>query len=322
MAKSQGKIRHAIGRVGQWMGGDGKHTTSPHQPAPVASSPPIQNTLSFEERLAQRFDTMMNEVEALSSSNETSEEKMQYAWIATVGMLLPIAFCIGLGYEDGLFMTGFHQLLLDPIIIMAYIFGYGLEALRVGMVFSMARSKAEQMQRAYRHQFLFWLCLSVGCGIAQLASALVIQALGADKATASDSSLTAGAKSILMTMPYLVYISIAVRVVLCAIADWACSGYLYKKKQTIEQKVALITTKATNFQTIIQANINAQSMRDNAHHYQEVIEGERVEIKQLRDQQSKLSDMVFEAGMRQFRRVVEIEGEAVPLLEGNTEDEE
>ena len=322
MAKSQGKIRKAIGHLGHWMESGGKQPPSSADQALPISPPLPGHKLTFEERLAQRFDSMMDEVEALSSSNETSEEKMQYAWIATVGMILPIAFCIGLGYEDGLFMTGFHQLLLDPIIVMAYVFGYGLEALRVGMVFSMARSKAEQMQRAYRHQFLFWLCLSLGCGIAQLASALVIQALGADKATSADSGLTAGAKSILMTMPYLVYISIAVRVVLCAIADWACSGYLYKKKQTIEQKVALITTKASNFQTIIQANINAQSMRDNAHHYQEIIEGERVEIKQLRDQQSKLSDMVFEAGMRQFRRVVEIEGEAVPLLEENSDDEE
>ncbi len=314
MAKTAGKIRGAIGRF------FGRSKTG----ASVSSSssrPLHQGT--FQERLEQRFDVMMDEVEQLSTNNETAEEKMQYGWIALVGMLLPIVFCIGLGYEDGLFMTGFHNFSLDPIILMMYVFGYGLEALRVAMVFSMARSRSEKRFKDYKYQFWFWLSLSLGCGIAQLAAAIVIQAIGADKVSTSDAGFTAGAKTILATLPELVYVAIGVRVILCAIADWACSGYLYKKKETIEQRVAVIQAKATNFQSIIQANINAQQLRDSAQYFTEVVEGERDEIRQLRAQQKQLSDMVFEVGMRKFRTEIEVEGESLPpLIESENKEEE
>ena len=308
MGKMLDRLRNAIGRA------------KPQTPTPVAHSSSIPRG-SLKERLDARFEGMMREVDELSNTNPTIEEKAEYGWIVGVRWLLPLVFFIGFGYEDGLFMTGFRYLSWEPFILLMYTIGYGLEGLRVAMVYSMSFSKAESRHKAYRHQFTFWVIMSIGCGIAQLASALVIQALGSDRAIVGNNAVALGASALLTRIPFLVYVAIGIRVGLCAIADWACSGYLYKKRPTVEQKVNLIVTKATNLQTVIQAQINAESMTDNARHFQEMIEDERAEVKELRGNQKQLFDMVFRSGMNRFRNQIEIEAENTPLLESKDEEE-
>lgn len=308
MSKIGDRLRNALGRITQ-----GKAVPATHSHAPVGS---------LKERLEARFEEMMREVDELSNSTPTIEEKAEYGWIVGVRFLLPIVFFIGFGYEDGLFMTGFHYLSWEPFILLMYTIGYGLEGLRVAMVYSMSFSKAESRQKAYWHQFTFWVIMSIGCGIAQLASALVIQALGSDQTVVGHNAVAQGASVIMARFPSLVYVAIGIRVALCAIADWACSGYLHKKKQTVEQKVAMITTKATNLQTVIQAHINAQTMTDNARHFQEIIADERSELKELRGNQKMLSDMVFRAGMGKLRTQIEAEAAPTPLLEGGSQEED
>ncbi len=311
----------------------GKRDLPPPTSAPVPkNAQPTRGTdgthhlpereMTLAERLDARFEVMMSEVDALSNNNDTVEEKAEYSWIVLVRMLLPVVFFIGFGYEDGLFMTGFRYVSWEPFVLLMYAIGYGLEGLRVAMVYSMSFSKTQGLKKQYKYQFVIWLVMSLGCGFAQLASALVIQALGSDKALVGNNALAEGAKSIMATIPYLVYIAIGIRVVLCAVADWACSGFLHKKKETVEQKVAMITTKATNLQTVIQAHINAQTIRDNAQHYQAMIEGERVELNTLRGQQKMLTDMVFNAGMQKFRSISEVESDPVPLItDGEVQEE-
>lgn len=308
MGKMLDRLRNSIGR------------TKPQTSATVTHTSSIPHG-SLKERLDAHFEEMMREVDELSNTSPTLEEKAEYGWIVGIRWLLPIVFFIGFGYEDGLFMTGFRYLSWEPFILLMYTIGYGLEGLRVAMVYSMSFSKAESRHKAYRHQFTFWVIMSIGCGIAQLASALVIQALGSDRAIVGNNAVALGASALLTRIPFLVYVAIGIRVGLCAIADWACSGYLYKKRPTVEQKVNLIVTKATNLQTVIQAQINAESMTDNARHFQEMIEDERAEVKELRGNQKLLFDMVFRSGMNRFRNQIEIEAEQTPLL-GNTEDEE
>ncbi|MBV9688523.1 MAG: ABC transporter permease [Ktedonobacteraceae bacterium] len=263
---------------------------------------------------------MVSEVHELSENRYDLEEQGEYGWIVAVRILLPLVFFVGFGYEDGLFMTGFRYLSGEPFILLMYGLGYGLEALRVAMVYSMNFSRSEGRKKAYRHQFLFWVVMSLGCGVAQLASALVIQALGADPAVQGSTGLATGAKTILTHLPGLVYLAIGIRVALCAVADWACSGFLHKKKETVEQKVHKIITKGTNLQTVLQAHLNAQAMQDNARHYQEMIQGEREEIKQLRAQQKQLSDLVFRVGMQKFHRKIEVEADPPPLLDSQEEE--
>lgn len=306
----------------------------PAAPVPTTPQPPDgadgvkrqpERELTLQERLDARFEAMMSEVDALSNNNDTVEEKAEYSWIVIVRMLLPIVFFIGFGYEDGLFMTGFRYASWEPFVLLMYAIGYGLEGLRVAMVYSMSFSKSQGLKKPYRYQFIIWLIMSLGCGFAQLASALVIQALGSDKALVGSNALAEGAKSVMATIPNLVYFAIGIRVVLCAVADWACSGFLHKKKETVEQKVAMITTKATNLQTVIQAHINAQTIRDNAQHYQAMIEGEREELGTLRNNQKMLTDMVFNVGMQKFRsisEVHEVESDAVPLITNSEHHDE
>lgn len=309
MGKMLDRLRNAIGR---------KQAPSPASQMNAASLP----AGSLKERLDARFEEMMREVDELSNSTPTIEERAEYGWIVLVRWLLPIVFFIGFGYEDGLFMTGFRYLSWEPFILLMYTIGYGLEGLRVAMVYSMSFSKAESRKTAYRHQFTFWVIMSIGCGIAQLASALVIQALGSDRAIVGNNAIALGASELMAHIPFLVYIAIAIRVGLCAIADWACSGYLYKKKPTVEQKVNLIMTKATNLQTVIQAQINAQTMSDNAQHFQNMIADERGELKELRGSQKQLYDLVFRAGMSKFRSQIEIEAQQTPMLESTDEEDE
>lgn len=310
MAKIVDRLRDALGRT--------------HPKTAVPTSSPQVPIGSLKERLDARFEEMMQEVDELSHSTSTLEEHAEYGWIVGIRLLLPIVFFIGFGYEDGLFMTGFRYLSLEPFVLLMYTIGYGLEGLRVAMVYSMNFSKSEGRQKAYSQQFTFWVVMSLGTGIAQLASALVIQALGSDQAIVGNNAVAQGASIIMAHIPFLVYVAIAIRVALCAIADWACSGYLHKKKQTVEQKVAVITTKATNLQTVIQAHINAQTMTDNAQRFQDIIADERAELKQLRGSQKTLFDMVFQAGMSKFRtQIEEVEASQPPLLnEGRNQEEE
>lgn len=279
---------------------------------------PVPNSLA--ERLAARFEDMMQEVDALSSTKYSVEEHAEYLWIVLVRFLLPIVFFLGFGYEDGLFMTGFRYFSWEPFILLMYAIGYGLEALRVAMVYSMHFSKGEGRTRAFRSQLLIWLVMSVGCGVAQLASALVIQALGGDKALTGDNALAQGAKAIMASIPWLIFLAIGIRVGLCAVADWACSGFLHKKKATVEQKVAQITTRANNLVTVVQSQINAESMIDNAKQFQEMVKGQRDELKQLREQQRSVFDVVFNAGMQQITRITELPNR--PQLPEGTSDEE
>lgn len=262
-----------------------------------------QRTLA--ERLEARFEDMMREVDELSDNKYSVEEHAEYGWIVLVRLFLPLIFFIGFGYEDGLFMTGFRTFSFEAFIFMMYAIGYGLEGLRVAMVYSMNFSRSEGRQRAFRNQLIIWIIMSVGCGVAQLASALVIQALGGDKALTGDNALAQGAKSIMATIPWLIYLAIGIRVALCAVADWACSGFLHKKKETVEQKVAKITTRANNLVTVVQSQINAESMIDNAKQFQQMVKGQREELEQLRDQQRSVFNIVFDAGMRHINRVTE-----------------
>jgi hypothetical protein len=200
-----------------------------------------------------------------------------------------------------------------------YGIGYGLEGLRVAMVYSMGFSKAEGRKKAWKQQFIFWIVMSLGCGVAQLASALVIQALGSDASVTGGNAVARGASVIMGRIPSLIYFAIGIRVGLCAVADWACSGFLHKRKQTIEQKVAGIMNRAENFSTMLQSQNTAQTIINNAQHYEEVIADERSELKGLRVQQKKLTDLAFNAGMRQIRRIVEEERPGLPAPD---EDEE
>lgn len=311
MPKSSGKIRNAIGRVFGF-GGDSTETKKVEVQIPAGD---------LKERMEARFEAMMQEVDELSNENLTVEEKAEYGWIAGIRMVLPVIFFLTFGYEDGLFMTGFRYLSLEPFILMMYVIGYGLEGLRVAMVYSMNFSKSAGLKKAYRNQFTFWVIMSIGCGVAQLASALVIQALGADTALVGNNAVTLGAKAIMDHIPFLVYIAIGIRVGLCAVADWACAGHLHKKRETVEQKVTKITTRASNLQTIMQAHLNAQAMIDSAKHYQEMIADERADLKELRSRQKELSDMAFNAGMKHMRTHIEIEGSSTPLLEQGDEEE-
>ncbi|GHO72612.1 hypothetical protein KSD_03830 [Ktedonobacter sp. SOSP1-85] len=257
------------------------------------------------ERLEQRFEDMMQEIDQLSQNHYSLEEHAEYSWIVLVRLVVPLIFFLSFGYEDGLFMTGFRDFSWERFILIMYVIGYALEGLRVAMVYSMNFSKSEERKKAYKAQLIIWAVMSLGCGVAQLASAIVIQALGGDQSVAGDSAIAQGAKAIMATIPWLVYAAIAIRVVLCAVADWACSGHLHKKKETIEQKVAKITTRATNLSTVIQSQINAQSMIDNARQFQAMVQNQREELQELRAQQKTVFDVVFQAGMRQINRVAE-----------------
>lgn len=290
----------------QWVGaawqGLTEQTASPDPTVPA--SPPDQR--SFKDRLDARFEDMMREVDELSSEKYSPEEHMEYGFISLVRAGLPIVFFLAFGYEDGLFMTGFRDFTLVTSIVIMYVIGYGLEGLRTSLVYSMNFSRTDGRQRAFRQQFTFWVIMSIGCGFAQLASALIIQALGGDKTIPGESAIAAGAKTIMATMPWLIYVAIGLRVALCAVADWACSGFLYKKRKTVEQKVAEIITRASNLGTIVQANLNAQSMIDNAHQFQEMVKSQTEELKELRGQQKSVFDTVFRAGMQQVNRIVEM----------------
>ncbi len=315
MPKSSGKIRNAIGRVLGF--------TSPT--TPIATSNTINIDIpatSLKERMEARFEAMMQEVDELSQEQPGVEEKAEYGWIVGIRMLLPIVFFLAFGYEDGLFMTGFRDLSLEPFILIMYVIGYGLEGLRVAMVYSMNFSKGGGLTKNYRSQFTFWVVMSIGCGIAQLASALVIQALGSNAALNGNSLVADGARVIMDKIPFLIYVAIAIRVGLCAIADWACAGHLHKRKETVEQKVVKITTRANNLQTIMQAHLNAQTMIDNSRHYQEMIADERADLKELRTRQKQLSDKAFDAGMRHMGvHVEEVDGSSAPLLQQHHEED-
>ncbi|GCE48508.1 hypothetical protein EI42_04812 [Thermosporothrix hazakensis] len=277
-------------------------------PAPKEEPPRAEIPLSLDDRLNQSFDRMLQEVDELDSEKYTFEEHAEYTWIAFVRVLLPLIFFVVLGYEDGLFMTGFHYFSWEPFIAIMYFIGYGLEALRVAMVYSMNFSKAAGREKAYRAQFWVWLLMSLGCGVAQLASALVIQSLGGDQAISGENAVAQGAKEILASMPWLVYLAIILRVALCAIADWACSGFLHRKKKTVEQKAAAITARANNVSALLQANQNARSIIDNARQYQQIVESQRKELEALRTQQREVFDVVFNAGMAQVKRNVSSQG--------------
>jgi hypothetical protein len=266
-----------------------------------------QSALDLKGRLQQRFEMMMQEVDKLSSENYSAEEHVEYGFISLVRFALPFVFFLAFGYEDGLFMTGFRDFTLRvSSVIVMYVIGYALEALRTSLVYSMSFSRAEGRMRAFRQQFAFWIVLSLGCGVAQLASALVIQALGSDKAIVGDTALAEGAKVIMGRMPWLIYLAVGIRVVLCAIADWTCAGFLHRKRKTVEQKVAEITTRAANVGTLVQASINSDMMLDNAQQYQEMVRGNAEELKAIREQQQTIYNFVLEAGKRQMYRIREI----------------
>ncbi|GHO54786.1 ABC transporter permease [Ktedonobacter robiniae] len=288
--------RNLGNRFSQWGQSRGDPLPSPKE------DPPADGPRTMEARLDQSFQHMMAEVDELDSENYNVEEHAEYFWITLVRFVLPLIFFVVLGYEDGLFMTGFHYFSWEPFIAIMYAIGYGLESLRVAMVYSMNFSKGDGRKKAYRGQLIVWLIMSLGCGVAQLASALVIQALGGDQAVSGQNAIAQGAKTILASMPWLVYLAIILRVALCAVADWACSGFLHRKKKNIEQKVASITTRAQNIATLSQAHINARSTMDNAKKFQDMMESQRKELEALRKQQQTVFTMVFDAGMKQMKR--------------------
>lgn len=299
MARKASGFTQWIGaRWNQWVGGG---------QAPQNSSPPNPVSVgSLGSRLEARFEDMMQEIDQLSSEKPSVEEHVEYGWIVLVRVLLPVVFFLGFGYEDGLFMTGFRYFSWEPFILLMYAIGYCLEGLRVAMVYSMNFSKTQGQKKAYQAQLLIWLVMSVGCGVAQLASALIIQALGGDKAVTGQNAVAQGARAIMAALPWLVYLAIGVRVLLCALADWACSGFLHKRKKTVEQKVAEIATRAGNLTMVLQAQMTAQATVDNARQFQEMVQGQREELRLLREQQKTVFDIVFQAGMRKVNQVVEV----------------
>jgi hypothetical protein len=300
MARKTTGFRNWVGA--KWQQAFGQPQTSVSAPS---STIPAQG--SFKDRLDARFEQMMQEVDELSNERYSVEEHAEYGFVSTVRLVLPLIFFLAFGYEDGLFMTGFRDFTFQvSSVVIMYIIGYGLEGLRTSLVYSMNFSRTEGRNRAARQQLVFWIIMSVGCGVAQLASALVIQALGADTSIAGQSAVAVGAQAIMVKMPWLIYVAIGLRVALCAVADLVCSGYLHKKRKTVEQKVAEITTRASNLGTIVQANLNAQSMIDNARQFQEMIRSQNEELQELRGQQKSVFDVVFRAGMQQVNRVVEM----------------
>jgi hypothetical protein len=269
--------------------------------------PPPRNDLSPEERLNARFERLMDDVDNLSHAPLTVEERGEYLWIVLIRVLVPIVFFCAFGYEDGMFMTGFRYFTwAEPFIVIMFVIGYCLEGIRVAMVFSMIFSKSTPgASSAYWKQFTVWVVMSLGCGVAQLAAAIVIQALGGDGSVTGGSAVASAAHTIMARIPFLIYAAILIRVVLCALADWACSSFLHKRTETVEQRVATIELRGTNFQKVIQANVNADTIRDNARHYQEVVKGERDEIKGMRERQTKLFEIVYQAGMKHVERMTD-----------------
>jgi hypothetical protein len=304
-------IRNALGRLA------GSHDG----PKTTATTIEATQINPMKQRVDSAFGQLMQEVEELGSDHPTIEEKAEYGWITGVRFLLPVVLFLSFGYEDGLFMTGFRYLSLEPFIVIMYTIGYSLEALRVALVFSMSFSQSEQRPRARRSQLIFWVVRSLGCGIAQLAAAVVIQALGADSAVTGNNVVAHGASLILARIPFLVYVAIAIRVGLCAVADLACSGFLHKKKETMEQKVSKVTTKASNFQTLLQAHNNAQTMIDNAEYFRQIVADERLELSDLRQNQKQLFAMVFQAGMSQFNIQIGNPTSQTPQLPAGNEEE-
>lgn len=270
-------------------------------PDPKEDPPASDGPRTMDARMDQSFQHMMAEVEEIDHETYSVEEHAEYLWISLVRFILPLIFFVVLGYEDGMFMTGFNYFSWAAFIAIMYAIGYGLEALRVAMVYSMNFSKGAGRDKAYRAQLMVWLIMSLGCGVAQLASALVIQALGGDRAVTGENAVAQGAKAILETMPWLVYVAIVLLVILCAVADWACSGFLHRKKKNVEQKVASITVRANNIATISQAHINARATIDNAKKFQDMMDSQRKELEALRKQQQTVFKMVFDAGMKQMR---------------------
>ncbi len=319
MARKSSRFTNWVGQQRERLGHFLRDGRPQPKDAPSTLSTVSGKSSTLKERMEHRFEQLMQEVDDLSQNQATLEEHAEYGWIVMIRFLLPLLFFIGFGYEDGLFMTGFQYFSWIPFIMLMYGIGYGLEGLRVAMVYSMGFSKAEGRKKAWKHQFIFWIIMSLGCGVAQLASALVIQALGADASISGNSAVAQGASVIMARIPSLVYVAIGIRVGLCAVADWACSGFLHKRKQTIEQKVAGIMNRAENFSTLLQSQNTAQTIMGNAQHYEEVIAEERSELKALRGQQKKLTDLAFQAGMGQIRRIVE---EDRPGLPAPDEDEE
>jgi hypothetical protein len=281
----------------------------------VSSTPmPPEPKKSLHERLDDRFETLMQEVDELSSEKYSPEEHVEYFFLSVVRMVLPLLFFAAFGYEDGLFMTGFRDFTwAQSFIVIMYGIGYGLESLRTALVYSMSFSKTEQRSRAFKQQIIFWSVMSVGCGIAQLAAAVVIQAMGSSTAIDGSSSVSQGAAQIMLSFPWLIYLAIGVRVVLCAVADAVCSGFLHKKRETVEQKVVKISTRAANIGTVVQANLNAQTMIDNAKQYQDMMHSQNVELKELREQQKAVWTTVYNAGMSKVNEITEVPaGPALP----------
>lgn len=312
MSRKTNGFRDFVGR--QW----NRFLSQDRQPSPKDEHGQPVPLGSLSQRLEQRFEVLMQEVDELEHEQYSLEDQAEYLWIVLVRMLLPIFFFLGFGYEDGLFMTGFRYLSFEPFILLMYVIGYGLEGLRVAMVYSMNFSKSAGRRKAHRHQLIIWLIMSIGCGVAQLASAMVIQALGSDTALTGGNALAQGAKAIMNTIPWLIYLAIGIRVSLCALADWACSGFLHKRKETVEQKVTKITTKANNLSTVMQAQLQAQTLVDLSKQFQEMVQGQQEELKELRGQQKGVFDVVFQAGMRQINRITEVSDQ--PRL-GAGEDE-
>lgn len=321
MARRSSRFTAWVGQQRERLGKLWRRNTSQPKDDKPALTTVSGKPLTLKERMEQRFEQLMQEVDDLTNERPTLEEHAEYGWIVAIRFLLPLLFFALFGYEDGLFMTGFQYFTWVPFIMLMYGIGYGLEGLRVAMVYSMGFSKAAGRKRAWKQQFIFWIVMSLGCGVAQLASALVIQALGADANVTGDSAVAHGASMIMARIPSLIYIAIGIRVALCAVADWACSGFLHKRKPTIEQKVSGIMNRAENFSTLLQSQNTAQTIISNAQHYEEVIADERADLKALRSQQKQLTDMAFRAGMKEIRRVVEVDGNALPSP-GNDEDEE
>src|SRR6266851_1531631 len=201
MARKASGFTDWVGKQRERWGGFWKRNTANGTPQPKEAPNNLPDgtgkSLTLRERMEQRFEQLMQEVDDLSNSKPTVEEHAEYGWIVMIRFALPVLFFILFGYEDGLFMTGFQYLSWVPFIILMYGIGYGLEGLRVAMVYSMGFSKTEGRKRAWKQQFAFWIIMSLGCGIAQLASALVIQALGTDANVTGNSAVAQGASTIM-----------------------------------------------------------------------------------------------------------------------------
>src|SRR5690348_13086443 len=125
MARKTNGFRNWVGQQGARWKSLWTQQTQQVVPTPGAQANSAGQPLTLRERMEQRFEQLMQEVDDLSTNKQTVEEHAEYGWIVMIRFALPILFFLLFGYEDGLFMTGFQDFSWAGFIVLMYGIGYG-----------------------------------------------------------------------------------------------------------------------------------------------------------------------------------------------------